>query len=124
VRDSRRIKLGERRLNLAAQRRSERILMDVPIIVTGESSDHRAFREETFTVTVSAHGALMMMATKVALGQKLVVMNPESHDEREARVAYLGHPHAGLSQVAIEFAQPSPTFWPVTSPPADWKAPH
>jgi len=98
--------------------------MDVPIIVSGELPDHRAFREETFTVTVSAHGALMMMATKVALGQKLVVMNPENHDEREARVAYLGRPHAGLSQVAIEFARPSPTFWPVTSPPEDWKAPH
>lgn len=95
--------------------------MDVPVIVSGESPDHRAFHEETFTVTVSAHGALMMLATKVRLGQKLVVENPANEDKREGRVAYLGTPHAGLSQVAVEFVRPSPEFWPVSSPPADWK---
>ncbi|HXX21004.1 MAG TPA: hypothetical protein VEJ46_16495 [Candidatus Acidoferrum sp.] len=112
------------RLNVvvqAAQRRSERVLLDVPIVVSGESPDHGTFHEETFTVTVSAHGALMMLATNVKLGQRLVVENPANEDKREARVAYLGAPHAGLSQVAVEFARPSPEFWPVSSPPADWK---
>ena len=104
-----------------AQRRSERVLMDVPVIVSGEFPDHHAFQEETFTVTVSAHGALMMMSTKVKLGQKLIVANPVSHDEREARVAFLGPPHAGLSQVAVEFSRPAPEFWPVSSPPSDWR---
>ncbi len=104
-----------------AQRRSERVLMDLPVIVSGELPDHRAFEEETFTVTVSAHGALVMLATQVKLGQRLVVTNPANADKREARVAYLGSPHAGLSQVAVEFSRPSPEFWPVSSPPSDWK---
>lgn len=104
-----------------AQRRSERVLIDVPVIVSGEFPDHRAFQEETFTVTVSAHGALLMLATKVKLGQRLVVTNAATADKREGRVAYLGPPHAGLSQVAVEFARPSPEFWPVSSPPADWR---
>ena len=103
-----------------AQRRSERVLLDVPVIVSGESPDHRSFHEETFTVTVSAHGALMMLAAKVRLGQKLIVQNATSHDEREGRVAYLGSPHAGLSQVGIEFFRPAPEFWPVASPPSNW----
>jgi hypothetical protein len=94
--------------------------MDVPVIVSGEFPDHRAFQEETFTVTVSAHGALLMLATKVKLGQRLVVTNPANETKREGRVAYLGPPHAGLSQVAVEFARPSPEFWPVSSPPPDW----
>jgi len=105
-----------------AQRRSQRVLIDLPIIVSGESSDHRSFLEETFTVTISAHGALMMLATKVTIGQKLILTNPANHGQREARVAYLGHPHAGLSQVAVEFARPAPDFWPLSSPPRDWKA--
>ncbi|HUJ83548.1 MAG TPA: hypothetical protein VLW83_16800 [Candidatus Acidoferrales bacterium] len=105
----------------SAQRRSQRVLMDLPVIVSGEFPDHQAFQEETFTVTVSAHGALMMLATKVKLGQRLIVTNPANQDKREGRVAYLGSPHAGLSQVAVEFAQPSPEFWPVNSPPPDWK---
>lgn len=105
----------------AAQRRSERVLLDVPLVVRGESRDNRSFREETFTVTVSAHGALVMLEARVVLGQKIVVMNPKNWDEREASVAYLGQPHAGLAQVAFEFNRPAPEFWSLDSPPANWK---
>lgn len=105
------------------ERRSERLLLDVPVVICGGPADHPAFREETFTVTVSAHGALLMMATKVTLGQRLVVMNPHNWEEREARVSYLGPDRAGLAQVAVEFLQPAPEFWAVNTPPADWKLP-
>jgi hypothetical protein len=104
----------------AGQRRSARVLMDVPIVVRGQSTNQQAFREETFTVTVSAHGALLMLASDVVLGQKIVVINPLNKDEREGRIAYRGPLHAGLSQVAVEFTQPSPEFWPLNAPPADW----
>jgi hypothetical protein len=103
------------------QRRSARVLMDVPVVIRGEYADKRSFREETFTVTVSAHGALVMLAASVALGQKIVVINPSNSVEREGRIAYRGPLHAGLSQVAVEFTQPSPEFWPLDLPPADWK---
>jgi hypothetical protein len=106
----------------AAMRRSERVLLDVPVILLGVSADHRSFREETFTVTVSAHGALLMLQTKVALGQKVTLANPGNWDERAARVAYVGSDHAGLAQVGIEFEQPAPQFWPVSSPPSNWNA--
>jgi hypothetical protein len=103
-------------------RRSERVLIDVPLMISGKSADHETFREETFTVTVSAHGALVMLAAKVAVGQRLLLMNPANWDEREGRVAYMSKVHGGLAQVAVEFARPSPEFWPVSSPPASWKA--
>jgi hypothetical protein len=103
-------------------RRSERVLLDVPLVICGETPDQRSFREETFSVTVSAHGALIMLGAKVALGQKVVLMNPKNWDEREARIAYVGPDHAGLAQVAIEFAKPAPEFWDVSPPPQDWKA--
>jgi hypothetical protein len=95
--------------------------MDVPVVVCGESGDRTSFREETFTVTVSAHGALLMMSTAVSLGQKIVVINPSNHNEREGRIAFRGPRHAGLSQVAIEFSKPSPEFWPIDPAPADWR---
>jgi len=103
------------------QRRSERVLLDVPVVIRGESPDQRAFREETFTVTVNAHGALLMMASKVSVGQKLVLTNP-NRDEREGRVSYMGTTYAGLAQVAVEFTHPAPEFWPVSSPPPDWQS--
>lgn len=102
-----------------AQRRSERVLLDMPIVVCGQSGS-RKFQEETFTVTVSAHGALLMLEANVSLGQRVVVMNPKNWDEREARVAYKGTVHAGLAQVAVEFSTPSPEFWQMDSPPANW----
>jgi hypothetical protein len=35
-------------------------------------------------------------------------------------VSYKGADHAGLSQVAVEFAQPCPGFWPVSPAPSSW----
>lgn len=104
-----------------SQRRSDRILIDVPLVVRSSSEERQAFREETFTVTVSAHGGLMMLEAPVKLGQTIVLMNPKNWDEREAKVAYLGRPHAGLAQVAFEFNRPAPEFWALESPPANWK---
>jgi PilZ domain len=102
-----------------SRRRSERVLMDVPIVIRGESPDQRPFQEETFTVTVSAHGALLMLATQVSPGQKLLLLNPANWDEREGRVAFRGPVHAGLAQVGFEFTQPSPDFWPISSSQTD-----
>jgi len=102
-------------------RRSQRILLDVPLIVRGESEQQRSFQEKTFTLAVSAHGALVLLASPVEVGQRVVVMDPKSWNEREGKVAYRGRPHAGLAQVGIEFAQPAPEFWPIKSLPSDWK---
>jgi hypothetical protein len=104
-----------------AQRRSERVLIDVPLVVRNSSEEKQPFREETFTVTVSAHGGLMMLEAPVKLGQKIVVMNPKNWDEREAKIAYIGQPYAGLAQVAFEFNRPAPEFWALDSPPVNWK---
>jgi len=39
------------------QRRSQRLLLDVPLVVSGEADGKKAFREDTFTLVVNAHGA-------------------------------------------------------------------
>ena len=103
------------------QRRSERIILDVPLVIRGEAADKKTFQEETFTLIVNAHGAQLMLETKVTLGQRLVVLNPNNCDEREGKVAFVGPPYAGLARVGIEFTRPAPEFWSVSSPPSDWK---
>jgi hypothetical protein len=104
-------------------RRSQRVLLDLPLIIRGNLEGQGAFQEETFTLTVSAHGVLALLATRVALGQSVVLMNPKNWDECEGRVAYLGSLHAGLAQVGIEFTRPAPEFWSISAPPADWNTP-
>jgi hypothetical protein len=101
-------------------RRSQRLILDVPLVICGGAEDHRPFREETFTLTVSAHGGLVVLEHRVALGQKIVLMNPKTWDEREATIASLGPPYAGLATVGFQFATPAPEFWAVNSPPPDW----
>ena len=101
-------------------RRSKRLILDVPLVIRGTAKDNRSFREETFTLTVSAHGGLVVLENHVALGQKIVLINPKTWDDREATVACLGPPYAGLATVGFQFARPSPEFWAVNSPPPDW----
>jgi hypothetical protein len=102
------------------QRRSERIILGVPLVVRGVAADNKIFQEETFTLIVNAHGALLMLGRKVAVGQRVIVMNPKNWDDCEAKVAYVGAPYAGLARVGIEFTRPAPEFWSLNSPPADW----
>lgn len=103
-------------------RRSQRVILDVPLVVHGIAEDKRPFREETFTLTISAHGGLVVLQNQVALGQKVLLLNPKTHDEREGTVAFLGPPYAGLSTVAVQFIQPAPDFWAIQAPPPDWDA--
>jgi len=93
------------------RRRSPHLLRDVPLVVRGESQEHRTFREETFTISISNHGALMLLAAQVSAGQRLVLVNPATSGTIECRVARLGAPYGGLAQVGIEFAHPAPWFW-------------
>lgn len=106
------------------QRRSERILIDLPLVVRGESAkDNGIFREETFTLTISAHGALVMLENKVSLGQKIILVNPTNSDEREGKVSYVGPDRAGLAKVGVEFLRPAPEFWQIGSAPPNWHLP-
>lgn len=90
--------------------------MDVPLIVRGQSAENKPFVEETFTISVSAHGALVLLATKVSLGQTIVLVHPASKMEQEGRVSRLGNLYGGLAQVAVEFSRPAPEFWPEPLP--------
>jgi len=98
------------------RRRSPRRLQDVPLIVRGETAESQPFIEETFTISVSAHGALVLLAHKVSLGQTIVLVNPGSKLEQEGRISRLGNPYGGLAQVAVDFSRPVPEFWPEPLP--------
>ena len=103
------------------RRRSERLLLDAALVVRGESEESKPFQEKTFTISVSAHGTLLVLATKVRLGQTLLLSNPQTQDEVVGRVVRFSIPHGGLAQVGIDFAQPAPEFWPVESVPDSWR---
>jgi hypothetical protein len=101
-------------------RRSYRVLLRVPIAVMGETTQHTPFSEATVTLVVNAHGALLELATRVAPGQTLSIANLSSGEEVACRVVHSGTLKEGKTEVAVEFAAPSPFFWKVAFPPSDW----
>jgi hypothetical protein len=104
-------------VNPTDRRRSQRLLKFVPLVVRGASAGKKTFWEDTFTVDISAHGALLILVAKVGVGQKLVLMNPESWEEEDVWVARLGTFDGTRTQVGIEFMQAAPRFWPVGATP-------
>lgn len=103
--------------NRAERRRSSRLTANVTLVVCGLSAKNKGFQEETSTLSINDHGALVALATEVRLGQRLVVMNPQTWDERTGCVTRLGALEGGRTQVGIEFAELAPEFWPVGAPP-------
>jgi len=106
----------------ADRRRSERLFLDVSLIVRGESVERKVFLEPTFTISISAHGALVVLSTKVAIGQMLFLRNPGTQKEMEGQVARFDPLHGNEAQVGINFTQPTLMFWPAVFPPKSWKS--
>lgn len=105
------------------RRRSMRVLLSVPIQVSGKAADSKDFHEETRTLVVNAHGALIALATPVVAGQSITVANKAMNQIQDCRVVYLGTSQGGKTQMGIEFSKPSPRFWQIDFPPDDWVVP-
>ena len=107
---------------LSKDRRSQRIEMNVPVVVYRTRGEGPQFYENTQTLVINAHGALMDLTDMVAPRQRLQVQNPESGEHLECRVVSVKKERIGPPKVAVEFTQPAPSFWRIAFPPADWKA--
>ena len=102
------------------QRRSQRILLSVPLRVSGKRVNGTAFVEHTKTLIVSAHGALLQLQEPVLQGQPLTLRNVVTGEETVCKVVDLNPGASELAEIGVEFAQPNPRFWRVSFPPTDW----
>ncbi|MFY9532282.1 MAG: hypothetical protein WBC04_21185 [Candidatus Acidiferrales bacterium] len=105
------------------RRRSMRVLLSVPILVVGTAADGKSFEEETRTLVVNAHGALISLHRMLKPEQTVTITHKMTEETQECKVVYLGNTQAGNTQMGIEFVKPSRTFWQVDFPPDDWVVP-
>jgi hypothetical protein len=101
-------------------RRSQRIDLSVSVVVHRPKSEGPQFYENTKTLVVSAHGALVALKGVVAPRQRLLLQNTASGEQQECRVVSVNKELTGPPTVAVEFAKPAPSFWRIAFPPADW----
>src|SRR5438045_9768791 len=101
-------------------RRSQRIALTVPVVVHRPLIEGSQFSERAQTLVVNAHGALIALAEKVTLKQRLLMQNIDNGEQKECRVVYVKKDVTGPTKVAVEFSQPAPTFCRIAYPPADW----
>jgi hypothetical protein len=103
----------------SSKRRSQRLLLQVSVTIRREGKSN-AFVEETNTLVVNAHGALVALSKPVQSGETLIIVHKATKEERPCRVAYLGPSADGKGQVGIEFIEPAPNYWHISFPPEDW----
>ena len=106
--------------NPADNRRTQRILLRIPILVRAQFAGDTPLTEESHTLVVNADGALIALAMKVRPGQKLVLKNLATAKEQECRVVHVRGMPMGKNEVGIAFPYPMPKFWNVEFPPPDW----
>src|SRR6266446_6538497 len=108
----------------ANRRRSQRVLMTIPVRVSGQNVLGSSFEEETQTRAISAHGALILISAQVYRGQRLTLANVQTKAALECVVAHIDRRRGEHPQVGVEFALPNPMFWHVAFPPKDWTPRH
>jgi len=106
--------------NPAAKRRSQRVVIDIPVTIFGKSADGKIITENTKTVTVNAHGALVTLNFDVDPQKSALLVHSKTGTQVQCRVAYRKETKKGCFDVGLEFAIPDPKFWGITFPPEDW----
>jgi hypothetical protein len=101
-------------------RRSQRVCLRLPIVVVRKGPGANVASEETNTLIVNAHGALIQLALTVEVGQLLGIKNAKTLEDLVCRVINLGPERPGKREVGVEFEAPSPRFWRIAFPPSDW----
>lgn len=101
-------------------RRSQRVLAHIRVNVRRREGANNVLSEDTHTLVVSAHGALLRLAMIVRPGDALTLKNLMSQEEKEIRVVRMDQKQTPKA-VAVEFTTPAPKFWHIDFPPPDWE---
>jgi hypothetical protein len=104
--------LRERHWLILNRRKTQRVLVRVPVRVSQHTATSHS-DEETHTLALNAHGALILLSASVGKGQRLELLNIATGDRAECIVAYLGQRQGDRIEVGVELA----------FPPKDWTQP-
>lgn len=98
--------------------RLQTVCIEIPIIVQGSRNSHppQPFLEETRTVIVFPHGAVLRLTEVVTQGQIVIIQNMRLKQEVACRVTSSKPSASVKGYVEVEFTQPTPGFWGIGFP--------
>jgi hypothetical protein len=78
--------------------------------------------EETSTLLVKAHGALLLLSTEVTTEQRLTPADIGTEQKRECREVMIGFRTSNMNEVGVELLDPFDGFWQALNPPRDGRS--
>jgi len=86
------------------------------------TEEGQAGKISAHTVAVNIHGAMAVCPRSLDEGTNLELENNRTGEKIAARVTRTPRESAEGFLIPVEFTTPSPNFWQITFPPANWKA--
>jgi PilZ domain len=101
----------------SAQRRTERVLIQIPIEVKGNDAEGRAFRETTRTVVINRDGARIALRSLLRPQARVTITNLQSKKSCPFRVVGRVQKTIGMEpEWGVECLDPQANFWGILFP--------
>jgi hypothetical protein len=98
------------------RRRTVRVMLTVPLRVSGKTEIGEKFSVRAMSHTVSLHGASVELEQGVVLGEMLQLENEITREKVEGKVVSIRRGRDGKRYVSIEFTEREPNFWHMAFP--------
>ncbi len=98
------------------KRHSGRIVIELPIQISGTDVKGRGFSVLTHTLMLSRHGAKILLEKALVEGQEINISCPGNQKEAEARVVGLFAKEPEGYSYGIEFLGQESNYWDISFP--------
>ena len=107
--------------NLRRERRSTRLSISIPIVISGVDADGNNFSETAQTLIVNKHGGKIATPRHLAMGTEVLIENPTLGVVAKASVVWWGEKHhpEDLHHVGLQLLE-ARNIWGYAFPPDDW----
>lgn len=94
----------------ASMRRSTRVQVRIPVVVTGTLRSGESFTEETYVLTVSKFGARLKCSHPLTPGMEIRVKPKAGNEEAVFHVVWAGAGTSNSGEVGIQYVEASNLF--------------
>src|SRR5215469_13613840 len=98
-------------------RRSDRVIIRVPVRISAMDVTGEKFSEEGHTLAINRHGATIVLNRKLTPGQRLTICSVTNKRESSALVIGQMGGQSDVRVYAIALLEPNPNLWGIQFPP-------